>query len=362
MDRTAGMWARVQRVLWHVEECLPPLREQHRRLIAVLEVVRLEEFVPAGALQWLGRRRCDRRALARAFVAKALLNLPHTKALVERLQLDRVLRQLCGWEQVRQVPSESTFSRAFAELAGRGLLDRVHAVRVKQYLGEEVVWHVARDATDSGAREKPPKKRKAAAPKHRPGRPCKGEVRPPTPEKRLVRQYAQGAAEAMAELPTRCDVGVKRDAPGHIHYWVGDKFHVDVGDEGLPLAALTTSASLHDSQAAMPLMKLTRERVVCLYELMDSAYDAALIRQLSQELGQVPIIDGKPRGTQPKPEMEPDRARRYRHRTQSERFNSDLKDNHGGRGVRVRGQAKVHAHLMCGLLVIFAEALLGLVT
>ena len=351
MGKIAGIWSRVQQALFQVQECLPPLTEQQRRVILVLEVVRIEEQVPPGCLQWLGRRRADRRALARAFVAKALLNLPTTKMLIERLRVDRSLRQICGWEQGRQVPSEATFCRAFAEFAAIGLGDRVHADRVQEYLQQDVVWHVARDSTEIEAREKPQPKPKTARPKYRRGR--------PKPTKRMERQYVQSAAEAMAELPKGCDVGTKQNAKGHRHHWVGYKFHVDVGDGELPLAAVTTSASVHDSQVAIPLMKLTAARVSSWYELMDSAYHAAPIHQLSQELGHVPIIEANPRRGK-ETEMEPDRARRYHHRTQAERFNSRLKDNCGGRFVRVRGHPKVHAHLMFGLLVIFAEALLNL--
>ena len=58
--------------------------------------------------------------------------------------------------------------------------------------------------------------------------------------------------------------------------------------------------------------------------------------------------------------MDEDRRRRFNARTAVERFNSLLKDNCGARMIRVRGHPKVHAALMCGLLVIFAEAVLGL--
>lgn len=361
MAKIAGIWSRVQRALFHVEECLPVVTEQHRRLVLVLEVVRVEEQVPPSCLQWLGRKRKDRKALARAFVAKACYNLPTTKALIERLRVDRTLRQICGWGQGRQVPSEATFSRAFAEFAEAGLLDRVHAARVEEYLGEEVIWHVSRDSTEIEAREKPVAKQEAPQPKRRPGRPRKGEVRPPKPAKRLERQYKQEPAEAIAQLPKACDVGTKKNAKGHKHHWVGYKLHVDVGDGGIPLAAVTTSASLHDSQVAIPLAKLTAARVNSWYDLMDSAYDAALIRGFSQELGHVPIIEVNPRGGEPLP-MEPDRQRRYAKRSESERFNSRLKDDCGGRTVRVRGHPKVHTHLMFGLLVIFAQALFQLVT
>ena len=94
---------------------------------------------------------------------------------------------------------------------------------------------------------------------------------------------------------------------------------------------------------------------------MDSAYDAGEIREASAELGHVPIIDKNARGGRSVP-MEPDRARRYQNRTASERVNARLKDNCGGRMVRVRGKPKVHTHLMFGVLVLFAEALLGLLS
>lgn len=57
-------------------------------------------------------------------------------------------------------------------------------------------------------------------------------------------------------------------------YWKGYKTHMDTADGGLPVNVLTTSASLHDSQVAIPMMRTSAERVTSLYDLMDSAYDA----------------------------------------------------------------------------------------
>ncbi len=149
------------------------------------------------------------------------------------------------------------------------------------------------------------------------------------------------------------------DAKGHKISWGGYKLNIDVADGDLPVLAVTTSASLHDSQPAIPMMKRTAERVPSWYDLMDSAYDAKDIREVSIELGHVPIIDAnRRRGSVTA--MEPDRARRYRNRSSAERVNARLKDDCGGRTVRVRGAAKVHTHLMFGVLVIFAEALLAL--
>ncbi len=58
---------------------------------------------------------------------------------------------------------------------------------------------------------------------------------------------------------------------------------MDTNDIGLPISALVTSASLHDSQAAIPLIKLTSRKVTHLYDLMDAAYDAKRIEQTSRE-------------------------------------------------------------------------------
>jgi len=333
-----------------------------QQFVRALEVLGVERHIPRRG--WLGRRPKDRKALARAFVAKAFYNIATTGALLERLRVDKVVRRICGWERKNQVPSESTFSRAFEEFARSGLADRVHEWCVKEYVGDDVVWHVSRDSTAIEARERPVAKRSKAAvakPKRKRGRPRKGEVRPAPEKSRLEKQRDWSLAECLADLPRACDIGTKRNSKGHTVSWVGLNFHVDVSDGGIPLSGITNSASVHDSQVAIPLMKMTSDRVDSFYDLMDPAYDAELVRRSSIDMDHVPIIEANRRRGE-KAEMEPDRARRYKNRTAVERFNSELKDNHGGTTVRVRGHNKVHAHLMFGLLVIFAEAVIGLVT
>jgi hypothetical protein len=336
------------------------MTSKHRELVLVLETIRVEEHVRPGWMQWLGRRRKDRQAIARAFVAKALYNESTTKSFLERLRADESLRRICGWERRNGIPSESTFSRAFAEFAETSLMDRVHVSCVNEYLGDEPVWHVSRDSTQIDGREKATAKPKPEARvKYKRGRPKKSENRPKAGPTRLERQLSQTAAEAIAELPSACDVGTKIDSKGSKRHWVGFKLHVDIGDGGIPLSAVTTSASVHDSQVAIPLMRLTAERIESWYDLMDSAYDAKPIRDFSVQLGHVPIIDSNTRSGEMK-QMDPDRSTRYNNRTSAERFNSRLKDDCGGRMVRVRGKPKVHTHLMLGVLVIFAQALLSL--
>jgi transposase len=341
-----------------------PLTEKEEQLVAILEIVRIEEFV--GLPNWRGRPQADRKALARAFIAKAVYNLPTTKLLVDTLRAEPNLRRLCGFERLEQVYSESTFSRAFDEFATSGLLERVHEALVAQHLGEELIGHISRDSTEVEAREKaPPKPKPEPAPEPEPrrgrGRPRKGTEPPPKPPTRLEQQLTQTAEEAFAELPTACSWGAKRDAKGCLHFWKGYKTHLDVMDAGLPVTVFTTGANVHDSQVAIPLARRTAERVTALYELMDSAYDAALIHQVVQDLGHVPLIAPNSRAGD-RPPLEPASQQRFKERTTVERVYARLKDEFGARHVRVRGHAKVHAHIMFGILALFADQLLKLVT
>ena len=50
---------------------------------------------------------------------------------------------------------------------------------------------------------------------------------------------------------------------------------------------------------------------------------------------------------------------RFRERSTVERANSRIKDDFGGRSVRVRGHAKVFCHLMFGVLTLAADQLAG---
>lgn len=372
LTTVAAYWQRVQTTLFpYLQTAGLTLTPPLERLVAILDLLRVEELVPARLAHQVGAPRKDRAPLARAFVALHALNLPNRKAFVARLHTDDTLRRICGWATPGQVPSEATFCRAFAAFADLGLADLVHAERVQEWLGDTLVWHQALDATDIAAREAPQPnpapqygrtatgKRRKHPPSGRPrGRPPHGTAEAP-PCTRMERQLTQVPEIALLEVPTACDTGYKPDPHGHPHYWVGYKFHVVTNEHGLPLCAVTTAASVHDSQVAIPLLQLTARRVTALYDLMDRGYDAAAIHTCSQALGHVPIIPAAATRRNPRP-LEPDRARLYRGRTVAERFNSELKDNAGGKHVRVRGHRKVHAHLMFGLLVIFAEALLRL--
>ncbi|HWC98694.1 MAG TPA: transposase [Candidatus Sulfopaludibacter sp.] len=375
-----------------------------RRLVATLEMTPLARFVPCGK-GWVGRPSKDRLAIASAFVAKAIYAFGTTRALLDALATDTQLRKICGWNQAWQVPHEATFSRAFEEFAKMQLPSFVHDALIRESQEGRLIGHIARDATAIEARERFPEtpaqraERKARRKEERrkarqqacvadsgaPRPRCKPGPKPgprgphkrypggkkphlPLPNSRLERQRSMSLPDMLKELPTQCDIGGKKNSKGNTMFWHGYKLHLDVADGQIPITAVLTSASVHDSQVAIPLAIMTSQRVTYCYELMDSAYDAHHIREQSRAMGHVPIIDphlhaSKETPFEPKAEkgLSPAEQQRYRERTMVERVNARVKDEFGGRTIRVRGHAKVMTHLMFGILALTVDQLLKLV-
>jgi hypothetical protein len=305
-----------------------------------------------------GQPEADRCALACAFLAKAVLDLKTTRALIERLQADSRLRRLCGFDLRHGLPSESTFSRAFEAFAANQLLERVHARMIQTVLGGQLIGHISRDSTAIEAREAVAKKEPVQAapikPKHKRGRPSKGEERPAAEPSALERQSTQTLAQMLTEIDTDCATGTKKNAQGYKISWKGYKLHLDTACCGVPISAVLTGANVHDSRLALPLTRISAQRVDACYELMDAAYCSGVIRQDIQDAGRVPLIDHNPRQGD-KREFAPHEAQRYKTRSSAERCNARLKDEFGARHVQVRGHAKVMCHLMLGVVALCAD-------
>ena len=370
-NRLAQAWLNIQDSLfpWLAEE-LGELTQKQKELVTTLEMIRIEEFV-FSSRGFPGRPPKDRGAIARAFVAKMVYNMPTTRALLDRLKTDTSLRRICGWERVSDIPEEWTFSRAFSEFSNSQLPERVHESLIKNLYKDEIVGHNSRDSTAINAREKPLKKEKVKqAPKKR-GRPKKGEIRIKVSTR--IEQQAGGMelSDMLDNLPKACDVGTKKNSKGYKTSWTGYKLHIDSADGGIPISCVLTSASTHDSQVAIPLAKISHQRVTNLYDLMDSAYDVRQIHEVSQQLEHIPLIDKHPRRDSAlKTELKAENKRcrvagyqsaetiRYKERSTVERVNGRLKDEFGGRVVRVRGHAKVMCHLMFGILALTSNQMM----
>jgi len=348
-----------ERLFPALESELGSLSPQHEQFVALLGLLGMENAIAAHSGP--GRPPHDRLNIARAFVAKAVFQCPTTRALLDRLACDSVLRRLCGWETTAVIPDESTFSRAFAQFARTQFAQRVHEKLIQRTQTQRLVGHIVRDATAIEAREKVQSKpfAKAPRPKSRPNR--SGKPRPWEKMTRVERQCSGliTLEQMLQELPQACDAGCKNNSRGHKSVWVGYKLHLDVADGQIPISCVLSSASLHDGQAAVPLALMTARRVTSCYDLMDSAYDSFHIREHSRSLGHVPIIEPQKRGSRFVP-LSPHERKRFCERTIIERVFSRLKDEFGGRFVRVRGAAKVMAHLMFGLLALTADQILRL--
>ena len=201
-EMLSDYWYAFQQELFpRLESELGPMGERYELFVAVLELVRVEALLPYFRGQ-AGRPEEDRAALARAFIAKAVFDVPTTRGLIERLEVDGRLWRLCGWSGAGRLPSEATFSRAFSELAESGLASRLHETLIARTMDGHLVEHISRDATAIEAREKPAAKPKAAKPKRRRkrGRPRKGEARAKEPS-RLERQLTMSLPQMLADLP-----------------------------------------------------------------------------------------------------------------------------------------------------------------
>lgn len=373
-----------------LESAVGPLSGQLQLLAAAIAMTPLDGMISARRAS-TGRPSKDRTALATAFIAKAIFNLSTTRSLISRLEVDEALRRYCGWASRSAIPHESKFSRAFAEFAESELPQHLHAAVVASTQGQRLIGHVSRDSTAIPARERFPETAKQKAAARRAAKREKKQAKQarknardskPKPHRRaraadrgtrVERQRRQTLSSMLKQLPASCDIGTKISSQGHRQYWRGYKLHLDVADGQIPVSCVLTSASVHDSQVAIPLMTMTSSRVTYLYELMDSAYDADSIHAHSRQLNHVPIVSPHPRRTvktpahlravfpvPQAPQLAEAETERFKLRTMSERVNARLKDEFGAGSIRVRGGAKVMAHLMFGVLALTVDQWLRL--
>ncbi|SER70477.1 Transposase domain [Nitrosomonas sp. Nm51] len=154
-DAVSQYWLTIQGSLfpWLKEES-GELTKKHQELVTTLELLQIERFTYSNR-GFPGCPLKSRSAIARAFIAKMVCNIPTTRMLLDRLAGDITLRWICGWERVNDVPHESTFSRAFDELSKSQLPQLVHKTFIKTHYANEIVGHNSRDSTAIAAGERP---------------------------------------------------------------------------------------------------------------------------------------------------------------------------------------------------------------
>ena len=380
------MWTKVL----NLENSLfPELKESLRieefsrkesKLVNILDFAEIEKFVITTSLT---KPPQDREQMARAFVAKSVYNFQTTRDLIDRLHIDRTLRILCGWRYKNNIPSESTFSRAFKEFSELKIAQKAHEQFVAEYLSKKTFFYNATDATKIPLREKAVKVEKVKPKPKKRGRPKKGETREPIKPTILQKQKEmQTVEEKLALVSTNCGVGVKQNSKGNREVWIGGKLHISAVDGDIPVTAFYSGANVHDSSVALPLMHETSQRVNYFYDLQDAGYDADIIREFSIELGHRPIIDINPKNSQVlrdkielmkdekmkfeyfkfMPSIEMKENIHYNQRSMVERVNKYLKDDFGCNTIFYQGATKVAAVLAFGILSVCIHQSLKLVT
>jgi len=377
------MWLKVlnleQSLLPQLEASFGALSHKEEKLMKILDFAEIETFVSAVQITNPPK---DREEMARAFVAKSVYNFQTTRALIERLSVDKTLRMLCGWRYHTHIPSESKFSRVFDEFSKQRIASKAQDVFIEKYLSEVLFFYGSTDSTAIELREKPAKKEKSkeAKPKRKRGRPKRGEIVPPKKPSILEQQEKMSSTQEMLSLiSTQCDVGIKQNAKGNRYKWIGGKLHLSVVDGDIPLTAIYSSASVHDSSLALPMINETSAKVDYLYDLDDAAYDSSIIRAYSVSKGHRPIIDINPKNSKvlkaqialAKSEKEILQSfnlyhdsddLHYNQRSSVERVNAYLKDNFGCDKIYYRGATKVASVLAFGVLSICIHQSLRLVT
>ena len=356
-------WLTIQPSLFNfLEDEVGEIDEEQKLFVRVAESLELRQIAARYGWCGNGRKPSSRLAIFKLLLMKHVWNWPETKDALGEVRRSPALRRLCGWEAKADIPSESTVSRAFADFAIDKMADDLLARFAGKIFKDRIVIHRSIDSTEIDARERPATKdEKADAAKTAA---IKAQIDANAEDyNALALQKDRNLDTNMSLLPTLCYWGCKRNSKGKTQFWRGYKLHIAVADGDIPIAACLTSASVHDSKAAIPLMQKADSVALSLYDLEDAAYDASEIRDFSEANGHVAIIDSNPRRGEPKPDgrgerfvrIVPAEKVRFRNRSGVERVNGHLHDAHGGRHVRVRGHAKVFLHLLLGLLVIAVE-------
>lgn len=340
------------------EEIFPDLADRFgclvsnpEKLIHIMDLIDLNEIYPRS--MWdadFGRPPSHRHAFVWAFVARIICNIKTSKDLIAYLKVDRALRAICGFDsRSSKIPSESAFSREFAQLSALNIGDKIHAYMVKAHCSDKLYEYGAIDSSAISVAESAVAANKPEA------------INVPFNDKKYTvkDQLNQQNKDILALLSTVCNFGCKKDSKGYKYTWKGYKLHVVVNEFGVPLVSLVTSASVNDMMCAVPLIRETDEAADVLYYLGDKGYDAAAIHEELKKLGKVGLIDFNKRGNPNDVRgFTPQQKSRYGNRSFAESCFSTLKMQYLPAYILFRGVEKVKCLLNLALSVITAAQII----
>ena len=210
-------------------------------------------------LRFNGRHGYPIRSLWRAYVASFYLNLDSVNALIRRLQADKDLRKLCGFD--RTLPHRTTFNRFIGRLSRHPELVEESFDGLTEWLRlllPDLGEYVAIDSTTVRVHANPNRKHKV------------------DPEAGWTKKNSARAKEGGKEW----------------HY--GYKLHLVVDAvHGLPLAMKVTPANVNDSPELPPVMDKARQVFPWFQPkatMADRGYDAMSNYAYLHDQGSVPVI------------------------------------------------------------------------
>ncbi len=315
---------------------LPPVVAELEAVFATLpDEELLTKLQPA---QRRGPKGYDPSILWRCYVALYVLGLPSVSDLIRTLYDNPFIAMACGIEEPDEIPSQPTFSRFYARLAGYRTRTVVRNVlrTLSQRLADVLPGFgniVAVDSTD-------------------------------------IKGWSNGGKKGKRGKVSDQDAGwcVKKNTEGKSKFVWGYKAHVlcDAHYE-LPIAVSVTAGNVADVMQITPLLQQARVSVAQFwprYVLADAAYSSDKVRAaVHDNYYAEPVIDPNPthkravrqawKRTAEKPEL----RSIYNMRTSVERLFGRLKGHRRLNSVRVRGRFKVRIHAILSIAVLQAQAL-----
>ena len=326
------------------------LNHQQKTFLQMLGIIEKNMPVLYRPYKGTGRKPYQYLPFLKSQLAKSFFQIASTTKLIERLKADPNLRLLCGF---KTVPGEASFSRIYSYFAEENIISTIHDGLTRETFKDKVVYHICRDSTAIAAREKAEKKKKDKTPvkgskkRGRPRGTTGKRTRQPT---EIEMQIEEAPSVSLRRFNTKCVYGCKQSPSGNKTFWKGYKLHLDITDWGYPVTACITGANVSDKSLAIPMEKITEQKVTSCYTLMDCGYDAMIIRSFIESRERVPIIDYQTRPNGYRPVLDPAKQERYKIRTTVERANSHLKDNLIPKAIYVKGYSKVSFVLFSAVL------------
>ena len=127
----------MQRTFPFMEEEVGELGPKARLFVTVCETIVKPETFKYAKWKGVGRPPAKRMPVFKAFLFKAVHDIPTTNELVERILLEPQTRRLCGWADPGEVPCESKFSEINKEFAEMGFTEEWFDEFVRPYAVDE---------------------------------------------------------------------------------------------------------------------------------------------------------------------------------------------------------------------------------